>query len=72
MDVTLDLQKAATQVVNKLDGWGLNAVKMLPNLVVAIIVLTLFWLMAIVVERGVRRMVYRLSPYMHVARLWAK
>ena len=40
MDATLDLQKAATQVVEKLDGWGFGAAKMLPNLVVAIIVLT--------------------------------
>lgn len=72
MDVTVDLQKAATQVVNKLDAWGLNAVKMLPNLVVAAFVLILFWLMAMVVERVVRRMVYRLSPYAHIVNLIAQ
>lgn len=71
MDVTLDLQKAATQVVKKLDDWGLNAVKMLPNLMVAAFVLILFWLIAMVVERVVRRMVYRLSPYAHVVKLVA-
>ncbi len=71
MDVTLSLQKAAAQVVAKLDSWGLNAVKMLPNLVVAIIVLILSWLMAIVIGRGVQRMVLRLSPYGHMARLMA-
>ena len=49
MDVTLDLQKAAAQVVDKLNAWGLDAVKMLPNLVVAVIVLTLAWLVAIAV-----------------------
>jgi small conductance mechanosensitive channel len=71
MDITLDLQKAATQVVKKLDDWGLNAVKMLPNLMVAIIVLILFWLVALVAARVVRRMVVRISPYGHVARLMA-
>ncbi len=71
MDVTLDLQKAATQVVDKLDTWGLNAVKMLPNLVVAIIVLIFFWLVAIVADRVVRRMVSRISPYAHIVNLIA-
>lgn len=71
MDVTLDLQKAAAQVVDKLNAWGLDAVKMLPNLVVAVIVLTLAWLVAIAVGRLVHRMVVRLSPYGHVARLMA-
>ena len=47
MDVTLSLQEAAVQVVKKLDSWGLNAVKMLPNLVVAIIVLVIFWYLAL-------------------------
>jgi small conductance mechanosensitive channel len=72
MDVTMDLQKAATQVVKKLDEWGLNAVKMLPNLLVAIIVLILFWLMAFVVDRMVRRMVSRISPYGHMVNLIAQ
>ena len=69
MDATLNLQKAATPVIDKLNGWVLNAVKMLPNLVVAIIVLILSVLLAFVVGRLVHRMVVRLSPYGHVARL---
>lgn len=72
MDATLSIQKAATQVVNKLNGWGLSAVKMLPNLVVALIVLIFFWLLSIVVGRVVQRMVRRLSPYGHIARLVAQ
>ena len=71
MDVTVDVQKAAGQVVDKLNGWGLGAAKMLPNLVVAVFVLIFFWLVAMVVERVVRRMVYRLSPYGHVVKLAA-
>jgi small conductance mechanosensitive channel len=72
MDVTLDLQKAATQVVKKLDDWGLNAVKMLPNLVVAVIVLALSGILAFIVGRLVHRMVVRLSSYGHIANLMAQ
>lgn len=72
MDATLNLQKAAAQVVDKLNGWSLNAIKMLPNLVVAVIVLILSWLVAFAVGRLVHRMVVRISPYGHVARLVAQ
>ena len=71
MDATLNLQKAATPVIDKLNRWGLNAVKMLPNLVVAVIVLVLSVLLAFVVGRVVHRMVVRISPYGHIARLVA-
>jgi small conductance mechanosensitive channel len=71
MDATSNLQRAASSVIDKLNGWVLNAVKMLPNLVVAIIVLLLAALLAFVVGRLAYRMVERLSPYGHVARLVA-
>jgi small conductance mechanosensitive channel len=71
MEATSSLEKAASQVVSKLDGWVIGAVKMLPNLVVAIIVLALFWLAAVVAGRLVNRMVLRFTPYGHVARLLA-
>ncbi len=71
MDATLNLQKAATPVIDKLNKWGLSAVKMLPNLVVAVIVLVFSVLLAFVVGRVAHRMVKRISPYGHVARLVA-
>ncbi len=71
MDTTMGLQKAASPVIGKLDKWALDAVKMLPNLVVAVIVLAIFWLAAVVVGRLVHRMVARFTPYGHVARLLA-
>jgi small conductance mechanosensitive channel len=71
VDTTLNLQRAATQVVKKIDSWVLTAAQMLPNLLVAIIVLVLFWLAAMVAGRLVKRMVLRFSPYSHVARLIA-
>ena len=69
MDATLNLQEAAVQVVKKLNEWGLSAVKMLPNLVVAVIVFVIFWLLAIAVGRMARRMTSRFSPYAHIANL---
>ena len=71
VDTTLSLQHAATQVVKKIDSWVLTAAQMLPNLLVAIIVLGVFWLAAMVTGRLVKRMVLRFSPYGHVARLIA-
>ena len=69
MDATLDLQEAAVQVIKKLNEWGLGAVKMLPNLVVAVIVFVIFWLLALAVGRMARRMTLRFSPYGHIANL---
>ena len=71
VDTTLSLQHAATQVVKKIDSWVLTAAQMLPNLLVAIIVLALFWLTAAVAGRLVKRMVLRFSPYSHIAKLIA-
>ncbi len=70
-DTTLSFQRAATQVVKKIDSWALEAAQMLQNLLVAIIVIVLFWFMAVVTGRLVRRMVLRFSPYSHIARLIA-
>jgi small conductance mechanosensitive channel len=65
----MDLVKVGTLVANKIVSWMETAVKMLPNMVVAILCLILFWLLSIVVGRLVHRMVSRLSIYRHVANL---
>ena len=71
MEATLSLQKAASQVVVKLNTWIIDTVKMLPNLVVAIFVLAIFWFAAVLAGRLVDRLVSRLTPYDNVARLMA-
>ena len=70
VDTTLT-SRAATQVVKKVDSWVLTAAQMLPNILVAIIVLVLFWLAAMLTGRLVKRMVLRFSPYSHIAKLIA-
>ena len=68
----MNLPKAAAPAVDKLVSWVETAVKMLPNMVVAIFFLICFSLVAFVTGRLVHRMVLRLSPYHHVARLIAR
>jgi small conductance mechanosensitive channel len=68
----MKLPDAAAPAVDKLIGWVETAVKMLPNIIVAIFFLVLFWLLSIVIGRLVHRMVLHLSSYHHVARLMAR
>jgi small conductance mechanosensitive channel len=68
----MDLVKVGTIVFNKIIAWVETAAKMLPNMVVAVLCLILFWLLAILVGRLVYRMVSRLSIYRHVANLTAR
>ncbi len=67
----MNLAKVAAQVMDKLFEWVEIATKMLPNMLVAVFCLLLFWLLAIVVARLVSRMVLRVSVYRHVAGLMA-
>lgn len=70
--MNMNLEKVATPVIDKLFVWVETAIQMLPNMVVAILCLVLFWLLAIMVGRFVHRMVSRLSVYRHVATLTAR
>lgn len=71
MEPKINWQDATTPVIKKLNSWGIEAIKMLPNMVVAIIVLVIFWLLGMIVARLTKRMTSRFSPYGHVARLVA-
>ncbi len=63
----MNLQEVASPVMNKLIAWSETAIKMVPNLLVAVFCLVLFWLLAMIVGRMVRRIVSHLSIYRHVA-----
>ncbi len=67
----MNLGNVATPVIDKLVAWLQKAVEMLPNLLVAVFTVVLFWLLAILVGWLVRRIVLRLSVYRHVATLMA-
>ena len=68
----MNLPRAAAPVVDKLIAWLEVAVKMLPNAMVAVLVLGLFWLLSILIGRLVKRLVLRFSYYHHVATLKAR
>jgi len=68
----MSLQQVAAPVINKLIAWSEAAIKMVPNMLVAVFCLVLFWLLAIVVGRLVHRIVLRLSIYRHVAGLTSR
>jgi small conductance mechanosensitive channel len=68
---TLSLQKALGQLITKLDGWAVLTIKMLPNLMVAIIVLVIIVKLSRPLAKLVARAVMRFSGYRHIARLTA-
>jgi len=71
VEATLSLQKAIGQVANKLDGWAILIIKMLPNLVVAVILLVIIVKLSRPLAKLVARAVMRVSGYRHIARLTA-
>jgi small-conductance mechanosensitive channel len=62
----------AVPIIEKLVSWSETAIRMLPNMLVAILCLILFWLFSIVMGWLVQRMVLRLSVYRHVAGLTSR
>ncbi len=72
LDLNLYLGKAVAPVVNKLTGWAIATVKMLPNLVVGIAIIILFWFLSAYAARLANRLVFRFTGYRHIARLLSK
>jgi small conductance mechanosensitive channel len=67
----LNIQKAVTQLIEKLNGWLTLTVKMLPNLIVAIFALVIIIRLSHPVARLVGRATMRLTRQRHIARLLA-
>jgi small conductance mechanosensitive channel len=65
----MNLREVIAPVTSKLSEWSEAAIKMVPNVLVAVFCLLIFWLLAILTGWLVRRMVLRLSVYRHVAEL---
>ncbi|MCK9375531.1 MAG: mechanosensitive ion channel family protein [Syntrophobacterales bacterium] len=71
-DLNLYLGKAVAPVVDKLTGWAVATVKMLPNLVVGIAIVIIFWVLSAYAARLANRLVFRFTGYRHIARLLAR
>lgn len=57
----MHLQKALTDLLNKLQGWGHSLLLLLPNIIVAFAVVLVFWFMAKLIDRTLRRVMQRFS-----------
>lgn len=57
----MELTQAYSKVIAKLEGWLDSFVEMLPNLVVAVLVLVLFWLVSLLLTRMTKQALTRLS-----------
>ncbi len=68
----MELKELIAPVTGKLSEWAEIAIKMVPNMLVAVFCLVVFWLLAIVIGRIVHRMVLRLSVYRYVAKMIAR
>lgn len=71
METGISLTKAAQQLIAKLNGWFTGTVRMLPNLVVAIIVLIIIVKLSHPIARLVGRALLRLTRQRHIARILA-
>jgi small conductance mechanosensitive channel len=71
MDSTFSLKQALGLLIKKLSGWATVFIKMLPNLVVAVIVLVIIARLSLPIARLVGRAVVRITGHRHIARLFA-
>lgn len=63
------MQEAYQQLMEKLSSWGQEIVLLTPNLVVAIAVLVIFWMIARAVRKGVRKVMEPTSTALQIDRL---
>ncbi len=72
LGINLDFDKAVGPVIDKLTGWAVATVKMLPNLVVGIALIIIFWILSAYAARLANRLVFRFTGYRHIARLLSR
>ncbi|MGH8271566.1 MAG: mechanosensitive ion channel family protein, partial [Gammaproteobacteria bacterium] len=57
----MHLPDAALHLIEKIEGWGHNLFLQLPNIVLAIIAVLVFWLLARLLDRGLRKLMKRFA-----------
>ncbi len=55
----MHLPTAVLHLIQKLEGWGHSLFLLLPNIVLAILAVLVFWLLAKLIDRGLRRLMKR-------------
>jgi len=67
--MNIDLGAALNDAWSRVGGWIEGLVNSLPNIVAAIVIIVVFWILAAVVRRGVRHAVDRVSRHRDLNRL---
>lgn len=58
---SIDVNDSYSLIVEKIEAWGRSAIALLPNFIVAVLVLILFWLLAKLVQKWSRKLMERFS-----------
>ncbi len=69
MEAPMTFQKVAGLVLSQVIGWLVEFIKMLPNLVVAVIVLAVFWVLSIPVARSSKELMQRFTRNNRIPKL---
>jgi small conductance mechanosensitive channel len=69
---TLNWNSALDQIVDKLTKWAITTIKLMPNLVMGVILIIIFWFLSAYAARLANRLILRFTGYRHIARLMAR
>jgi small conductance mechanosensitive channel len=72
MNPSFTLNKALGQLIDKLSGWAISFIKMLPNLVLGIAIIIIFWILSAHAARLADRLIVRFTGHRHIARLLSR
>jgi small conductance mechanosensitive channel len=72
VSTTLNLNNVLGQVLDKLTKWAVTTIKLLPNLLVGVILIIIFWFLSAYAARLANRIILRFTGYSHIARLMAR
>jgi small conductance mechanosensitive channel len=65
----VNVSQTFTEMLDKLSGWGEQAVLMLPNLVAALLILFGFWIVSRLIRSALERILVRVTSHAEVRRL---
>jgi small conductance mechanosensitive channel len=71
-EVTFHFEKMVGHVVDKVSTWLTTIIQMIPNIVVAAIILVVFWVIGMLAARLTKHGVLKLSRHIHVAKLFSR
>jgi small conductance mechanosensitive channel len=71
-NITFHFEKMVGHVIDKISSWLTTIVQMIPNLVVAVIILLVFWVIGIVAAKLTKNGVLKVSSHIHLAKLLSR